>query len=214
MGVVQGDVGIDDAGPQPAGRPWWRRWNRRRVAVAVGVVAAVGVTMCLTGIGTGEGPLGPTHWAAGAGASRDVGDEFTEGAVALVNDGWFDVHLESVRPVPATDTSAGLAVTSVQLAPRVHGRDGIGLVDGSGAELVPLADRRAPAGYTIPRTRDAGPFRGSAEVLVTYRVTRPGTWKYRGYEVVYRSGLVRHRVVMPFAVSVCTPAGKDCGAGN
>lgn len=211
MGVVEGDVGLDDARPRPARRPWWRRWSRRRASVAVGVVAVVGATMCLTGIGTGEGPLGPTDWGASAGASRDVGDEFTEGAVALVNDGWFDVHIDSVRPVPVEDAARGLAVTSVRLAPRVQGRDGIGLVDGSGAEVVPLADRRPPSGYTIPRTRDAGPFGGSAEVLVTYEVTSPGTWEYRGYEVVYRSGLVRHRVVLPFAVGVCTPAGKDCG---
>lgn len=211
MGVVQGDVGFDAAEPQPAGRPWWRRWSSSRAGGAVGVLAAVGVTMCLTGIGTGEGPLGPTDWGASAATSRDVGDEFTEGAVALVNDGWFDVHIESVRPLPVGDAARGLAVTSVRLAPRVHGRDGVGLVEGSGAEVVPLADRRSPAGFTIPRTSDAGPFGGSAELLVTYEVTRPGTWKYRGYEVVYRSGLVRHRVVLPFVVGVCTPAGKDCG---
>ena len=210
MGVVQGDVGFDDAGPPPGSRPWWRRWNRRRTAIAVAVVAVVGMTMCTTGIGTGEGPLGPTDWGAGAGASRNVGDEFTEGAVVLVNDGWFDVHVESVRPLPDGDAARGLAVTSVRLSAGVEGRDGVGLVDGSGADVVALSERRPPAGYTIPRVADAGQFGGSAEVLVTYRVTRSGTWTYRGYEVVYRSGLVRHRILLPFNVTVCTPSGADC----
>lgn len=210
MGAVQGDVMSDGAEPGHVGRPGWRRWGRRRVAIAVAVVAVVGATMCLTGIGTGEGPLGHDDQGASASVSRDAGDEFTEGAVSLVNDGWFDVHIESVRPVPVDDAASGLAVLSVRLAPRTKGQDSIGLVDGTGAEFVPMPDRKALAGYTVRRTADAGPFGGSAEVLVSYRVLREGTWTYGGYEVVYRSGLVRHRVVLPFQVRACAPKTADC----
>lgn len=35
-------------------------------------------------------------------------------------------------------------------------------------------------------------------------------WTYRGYEVTYRSGPVRHRMVVDVDLQACTPAGRDC----
>ena len=206
MGVVQGDVGFDDAERQPERRPWWRRWNRRHAATAVGVVAVVGVTMCLTGIGTGEGPLGPAP-GYGAAISRDVGDEITEGATVLVDDGWFAAHVESVRPLPVGEAATAVRVEAVELVPA--SRNGIGMVDGPGYDLLPSGVRSAPEGYVIHSARSFG-SPGTAEVLVRFTVVQPGEWRFRGYEVVYRSGLVRHRMVADVDFRICTPRGAPC----
>lgn len=204
--VVQGDGGSGDAERQPGRRPWGRRWNRWHAAITVGVVAVVGVTMCLTGIGTGDGPLGPPG-GYGAGISRDVGDEVTEGATVLVNDGWFAVHIESIRPLPVDDAGTGLPVTAVELAPARPTM--VGMADGPGYETVAANARGTPAGYVIepPRVLDHD---GLAEVLVRFRVVQPGTWRYHGYEVVYRSGGIRHRMVVAVDLRVCTPRGASC----
>lgn len=206
MGVVQGDVGFDDAGPQPGRRPWWRRWSRRGVTITVGVVAAMGVTMGVTGTGTGDGPLGPPP-GYGAAISRDVGDEVTEGATVLVNRGWFTAHIESIRPLPDDAAVSAVHVTAVELAPTRPTM--VGVADGPGYDTVDAASRRPAAGYEIaPQRRHDGP--GQAEVLVRFKVVQPGTWRFRGYEVVYRSGLVRHRMVVAIDFRICTPRGAPC----
>lgn len=206
MGVVQGDVGFDDAEPPPARRPWWRRWSRRRTAVAVCVVAAVGVTMCLTGIGTGDGPLGPPP-GYGAAISRNVGDEVTEGATVLVNHGWFTAHIESIRPLPVDAAASAVHVTAVEMAPTRPTM--VGMADGRGYDTVDAASRGPVDGYEIaPQRRHDGP--GQAEVLVRLRVDQPGTWRFRGYEVVYRSAGIRHRMVVGVDLQLCAPRTTPC----
>lgn len=167
--------------------------------------------MALAGWGTGDGPLGPPGGAE-VGITRDVGARFTDGLVILHNDGWFDARIESVRPLPLGPADDGLTVEDVSLARVVSGHGTIGIVDGLGEGLVPTSERRKPDGVVLPRDRSAGRDGAQVEVLATYRITRPGTWTYRGYEVTYRSGLVRHRMVVPLSVVACAPkrAIADC----
>jgi hypothetical protein len=139
------------------------------------------------------------------GITRDVGLSFTEGGTILHNDGWFDAHIESLRAVPEGDATEGMPVASVTLAMLEPGRSAIGTVEGAGGELLPSADRHPVEGFVIPPDRAVGRDRGMAEILVTYRLAREGTWHYRGYEVTYRSGLVRHRMLVPLTVEACAP---------
>ena len=185
-----------------------RRWGAR-VAAALAALVVVGFVMAATGWGTGDGPLGPPP-GYGAGISRDVGDEVTEGTTVLVNDGWFAARIESIRPLPVGDAAAGAPVTAVELAlirPTM-----VGMADGPGYDTVGPNTRRAARGYAIDPPRTLG-HAGTAEVLVRLRVARPGTWHYRGYEVVYRSAGIRHRMVVQVDLRVCTPRGADCDPG-
>jgi hypothetical protein len=187
---------------------------RRLVWAVVALAVAVGVLMAATGWGTGDGPLGPPGGAK-VGITANVGDAFTEGGIFLHNDGPFDAHIESVRAVPAQGATEAMPVVAVTLTTREPGRDAIGIVEGSGEELVPTADRHPAEGFVIHPDRAVGRDLGMAEVLVTYRVEREGTWHYSGYEVTYRSGLVRHRMLVPLTVEACAPkrATPDCHEG-
>jgi len=147
------------------------------------------------------------------GTTRDVGASFTEGEIFLHNDGWFDAHIESVRAVPEGDAMEGMPVASMTLAMREPGRSAVGMAEGAGGEIIPTADRHHLEGFDIHPDRAVGRGRGMAELLVTYRLAREGTWHYLGYEVTYRSGLVRHRMLVPLTVEACAPkrAAPGCG---
>ena len=199
-------VGIQEPAGSATRTP---RTQGRRAVAAFGLLTVVSLALSVLGIGTGDGPLGPPM-GYGASIPRDVGDEFTEGTTMLVNDGLFSVHIESIRPLPFGDGATGLSITAVELAP--HQDLGVGMVDGPGYETVPRDIRRSPGGYQIPPERRVGERASMAEVLLRITVERAGVWTYRGYEVVYRSGFVRHRMVMPIDLQVCTPRGATCPA--
>jgi hypothetical protein len=97
----------------------------------------------------------------------------------------------------------------VRLGP-ASGGSLIGLVDGTGAEFVSTEVRSPASDYTIRAGRRSHGEGSRAEILVRARITRPGVWTYRGYEVTYRSGLVRHRMVLDVQLQACTPTGRDC----
>lgn len=187
------------------------RAPRRQGPAALGLLTVASIGLSALGIGTGDGPLGPPP-GYGVGVSRDVGSEVTEGSTFLVNHGWFTAHLESVRPVSVGDEAAGLTVTAVEVAPASP--SGIGMVDGDGYEYVAQGVRSSPAGYTVLPERRVGKDTGYVEVLVRAKVTRPGTWHYRGYEIVYRSGFVKHRMTVGADFWVCTPSGTQCPPGS
>ena len=201
MGVmIQEAAGAADTTP---------RRHRRHGLAALGLLTVASLGLSILGIGTGEGPLGPTgpRGSYGVSAGRDVGDDLTEGGTVLTNHGWFTVHVESIHPLPVDDAAKGLTITDVQLAPA---SDLVGFLDGTGEEFVGREVRRPTAGYSIlPHHRVDGGA-SQAEVLVHARITRPGTWTYRGYEITYRSGLARHHMVVDAELQVCTPAGRDC----
>jgi hypothetical protein len=148
------------------------------------------------------------------GTTRDVGVSFAEGEIFLHNDGWFDAHIESVRPLPEDGARKGVPVVAVALAMQRPGRDTIGVVEGAGEELVPTADRHPVEGFVIHPDRAVGRDRGMAEILASYRLAREGTWHYRGYEVTYRSGLVRHRMLVPLTVEACAPKRATPGCSG
>jgi hypothetical protein len=180
-----------------------------------GLVLAIALfpVLAVTGIGTGPGPLGP-DLDHGVLVTRDVGEEVTLGNVTLVNEGRLPLHLESIRLLPEPGATAGLAVTAVEVAPvPTTGSAGyIGISDGPGYATVPASARRPATGVVLPTSADGaestqppGQGKGVLQVLVRARVTQDGTWTYRGYEVTYRSGLVRHRAVLDMTVTACAP---------
>lgn len=128
MGVmIQETAGAADTTP---------RRHRRHGLAALGLLTVASLGLSVLGIGTGEGPLGPTGprgWY-GAAVGRDVGADVTEGGTVLTNHGWFTVHVESIRPLPVDDATRGLSITDVQLAPASGSM--VGLVDGTGEEFV------------------------------------------------------------------------------
>ncbi len=202
MGAGTKTVGTASATP---------RTRRRPGAAAFGLLTAASVVLSVLGIGTGYGPLGPPP-GYGAGISRDVGAEVTEGSTFLVNDSWFTAHLESVRPISVGDEAAGLPITAVEITPASP--SGIGMVDGAGYEYVAKGMRSSPKDYSVLPERRTGKDAGYIEVLVRARVTEPGAWHYRGYEVTYRSGFVRHRMVVAANFWVCTPSAATCPPGT
>lgn len=165
--------------------------------------------MAVTGIGTGAGPLGP-HLGHGTSITRDVGSEVTVGNVTLVNEGLFPIEIESIRTLPEKGAGAGVAVEAVDVAPLpLTGTRGyIGIADGRGYEEVPASQRRTAQGAVLPRRTDTQDQAGLLQVLVRYRMVREGTWVHRGYEVTYRSGLVRHRTVLDVTMAACAPTSQ------
>ena len=199
------------AGAAPV-RPRWAGWavlTRNGVHGAF-LAASLFVVLALTGFGTGPGPLGDCC-GYGVGVTRGLGDTVTEGNVILRNQGWFPVVLGDVRPLPADGADAGLAATTVEIAelPAAGADYGtIGLADEEGYPHVPAARRHPVSGWVIPPEWRVGKDRGLAEVLVRYRILDEGTWTYRGYELTYRSGLVRHRVVIDVTMTACAPQSQ------
>jgi hypothetical protein len=166
--------------------------------------------LAYTGVGTGPGPLGDCC-GYGVGASRDVGVTVTEGNVIVANRGWLPIRLEEVRPLPSDGAGAGLPVTAIEVADLpVAGADygTIGLVTEEGYQHVPLERRHPVHGFDIQPAWRVGKDHGLAEVLVRYRIAQEGTWTYRGYELTYRSGLVRHRAVLDVTMTACAPAAR------
>jgi hypothetical protein len=185
MGVtMQGTTGAVDTAP---------RRHRRHGPAALGLLTVASLGLSVLGIGTGDGPLGPPD-AYVLGVSGDVGRELTDGVTMLDDDGWFAAHVESIRPLPVDDASRGLTITGIELA-----RPGAG-----------PGVRSAAEGYTLLAGRRSGGAGSQAALLVHARITQPGTWSYRGYEITYRSGLVRHHMVVDAQLTACTPAGRDC----
>ena len=131
-----------------------------------------------------------------------------EGATSLHNDGLFTVHIEAIRALPVDGAANGLRITAIELA--AHRDLGVGMVDGAGYETVPRDARLSPQGYEIPPEHSMGERASLAEVLVRAEVEREGVWHYRGYEVTYRSGFVRHRLVVGPDLWACTPSGAPC----
>ena len=187
---------------------WWAVLTRH-IAAGAFLAASLFTVMAVTGIGTGAGPLGP-HLGHGSSITRDVGAEVTVGNVTLVNEGLFPLEIEGIRPLPEDGADAGVTVTAVEVAPLplVGTRGYIGIADGRGYEEVPASQRRTPQGAVLPRRTDAQDRAGLLQVLVRYRLVREGTWVYRGYEVTYRSGLVRHRAVLDVTMAACAPTSQ------
>lgn len=185
--------------------------HRAHGVAALGLLTAASLGLSVLGIGTGNGPLGPPT-SYGMGISRDVGDEFTEGATMLRNDGWFTAHVEGIRPVPVDDAAARMPVTAVEIAPSSD--LGIGMSEGPGYDTLAREVRSPVRGYAIPPQRLVGERASLAEVLVRAKITEPGVSTYRGYEVTYRSGFVRHRMVVDVELQGCTPRGATCPASR
>jgi hypothetical protein len=206
---VDGESYAAGAAPQRSGSGWWRDL-RRPLAYAGVLASSLFVVMAASGIGTGPGPLGDCC-GYGVGVSRDVGVTITEGNVIILNRGWFPVELEEVRPLPSGRAGAGLRVTAVEVAdlPLAGAEYGtIGLVTEEGYQHVSRERRHLVRGFVIQPQWRVGKDRGLAEVLVRYQVAREGTWVYHGYEVTYRSGLVRHRAVLDLTVAACAPQSR------
>ena len=202
------EVGIQEPVGTPARAP---HAIGRHGVIALALLSVASVILSVLGIGTGDGPLGPPP-GYGVGISRDVGSEVTEGGTFLENDSWFTAHLERIRPIAVGTEATGLGTTAVEVVPASP--SGIGIVDGAGYEHIAKEVRSDPAGYAVLPERRMGQDTGYVEVLVRVKVTRPGAWHYRGYEVTYRSGLVRHHLVVPADLWVCTPSGALCPPGR
>lgn len=208
------DESYAGAAPERSATGGWRDL-RRPLAVAGVLAASLFAVMAATGIGTGPGPLGDCCGYR-VGISRDVGDSFTEGTMVLDNRSWFPIVVEDIRPLPSTGAARGLAVAAVELAhlPPPGSSEAIGMGEGDGSHVVPAERRHAVKGSVLQPEWRVGKDRTAQEVLVRYRLEQEGRWTYRGYELTYRSGLVRHRAVLDVTMTACAPAARipvsDC----
>ena len=198
-------MGVDVHEAAPGARPD-RSVRRRQFVRAFGLLVTVNLALCALGIWTGNGPLGPPG-GYGVGTTRPVGSEVTDGNTSLVNHGWLPVHVDSIKPVAAQGAADGLTTTAVELTPTADPR--IGLDDGPGYGLVPAAERTDASGQVLPSNRGDKPPGLGVPVLVRVKVTKPGSWHYDGYEVVYRAGFVRHRMTVPVQFWICTDVTID-----
>lgn len=182
----------------------------RHVAWFVAALLAGGAAMAVTGWGTGDGPLGlPRGVSASMAVPVDIGGSVTDGgASGLRNHGWFDATIERIRPIPLDGAGRGMPVQSVRLAHWLRQTDGDGRT-----YYVPDEPGTPAEGFVLHPVSRGGSLKNGVQVVATYRVAAQGVWRYRGYEVTYRSGLVRHRMVIPFEVVGCAPKGtaSDCG---
>lgn len=180
------------------------RGRRHRVLAAVGGLLVVGAGMALTGYGTGAGPLGAEEGGGIWGIQRPVGTTFTTG-LPLRHHGWFDAHVESIRPIPTDGAPAGMPLRELTMT----GVGGVGAVDGYGESSVPRDARRPVKGYVIPPDEGADE-KQYAFALATWEIVESGRWTYTGYEIVYRHGPVRHRMQIPAQTEACTLPEEEC----
>ena len=179
------------------------------------LAATLFTVLAVTGIGTGPGPLGECC-GYGVGITRDVGDTFTEGTTVLQNPSWFPIVMEDVRPLPTRGAGTGVEVVAVELAtmPVPGTSEAIGMAGGDGSQVVPSQRRHPVEGFVLQPEWRVGRRHGDTEVLVRYRLRKEGTWTFRGYELTYRSGLVRHKAVLDVTMTACAPAAQvpvaDC----
>ncbi len=144
---------------------------------AVALLVTVNFALCVMGIWTGNGPLGPPA-SYGVAATRPVGVEVTEGSTGLVNHSVLPAHIESIKPMEVGATADGLATTAIELGPAKGPR--IGLVDGPGYDLIPAADRAAVDKRAIAPDHRVGGEAASVPILVRLQATKPRSTDGRG----------------------------------
>lgn len=170
--------------------------------------------MAGTGLGTGGGPLDHQESGGSAvvGIMRPVGATFSTG-IQLRHSGWFDVRIESIRPLARPGAESGMPLRELSLSrnPGAH----VGIVDGAAEEYVPRAARRPVANFVIRSGDSDGstPTRYVAAVA-TWDIAAEGYWAYDGYEIVYRHGLVRHRLTMRLGTEGCTLGDEVCNPSS
>ncbi|SES47046.1 hypothetical protein SAMN05216199_3994 [Pedococcus cremeus] len=201
-------------GPVPgetAGRSRVGGWRllTRHPGRGLFLAASLFTVLAVTGIGTGPGPLGDCC-GYGVGITRNVGDSFTEGTTVLQNRSWFPIVMEDLRPVPTRGAETGAEVVSVEVAtmPAPGTSDAIGTAERDGSQVIPAQRRHPVDGFVLQPEWRVGEHHGLGEVLVQYRIRQEGTWSYRGYELTYRSGLVRHKAVLDVTMTACAPASQ------
>lgn len=188
--------------PAVVRRSWPGVRARRTVGAVVALAVAVGVLMAATGWGTGDGPLGlPDNGSAMMQQTGSVGSMVIDGgASGVANHGWFDATIEQIRPIPVDGAQDGMPVESVRLTHWAPQTD----ANGQGYYL-PGEPGESPRGFVVHPIRHGGRLANAIQVVVHYRLAAEGVWRYQGYEVTYRSGLVKHRMVVPFSVVGCAP---------
>ncbi|MFW5469758.1 hypothetical protein ACOCJ4_06905 [Knoellia sp. CPCC 206435] len=176
-------------------------WTRPFGALAALVVA--GTAMAATGIGTGSGPI--SHGVGTTfGINRSAPSTFSSGII-LRNHGWFDVQIESIRPIPRGDAASGMPLREVSFTLETYP---VGMSDGSAEPEMPRSVRRPAAGFVLPPS-DGSPD-SSAFGVATWELVTDGEWAYDGYEVIYRHGFIRHRAEVGPRTVACPDPLTTC----
>lgn len=179
--------------PQPS-TPGKRRWRRAGVAggVALAVVAGWAYSRPALGRGAVEQTFGCTR--------RPVGSSCYFGSVTLDPTGWGDVHVTGVR---VTGLPPGMQAVSYQAVSWAEGSDVVG---GDIGEPVP-----GPRYHLHPVT-DVVARPGKPElwrIVVTLRITQPGTWTTRGLDVFWRQGWRRGTAHLPYHFQLSTQTAEE-----
>ncbi len=176
---------------------------------AAAALAVLGATVAATGIGTGARPLGEGGGGT-VGVSRSAPATLTA-ALSLRHSGWFDVHIESIRPIPRGDAAKGMPSGAVSMTVDPDAWELL-LTDGTAEAEVPPAARLTVDGYVIPPS-EPSPASG-AVALTTFQIVADGEWRYDGCEVVYSHGWVRHRTQLGNQIVGCTTPIDTCGTSD
>jgi hypothetical protein len=170
--------------------------GRRRAGIAGGValtvVAGWAYSRPVLGRGAVEQTFGCTR--------RPVGSSCFFGALTLYPRGRGDVHVTGAR---VTGLPPGIQVVSYQAVSWAEGSDvaGVGLdepVSGPRFRLHPVTD-------VVARPGKPELWR----IVVTLRITQPGTWTTRGLDVSWRQGWRRGTAHFPYHFQLSTQTAED-----
>jgi hypothetical protein len=179
---------------------------RRPVQTAVGMLILMGLVGTLHWLGflwPAPGPLAPPPGRVGSGGLFDVGERFSYGLLFLSNRGpepAVILRVTLARVTPGLELIGMYSVPAESDHPLAH----VGLVRAYPPDGESRKGQEWP-GPTRPVPGAVVPPGKSQEVVMGFRMTRPGVGGFRGIVVDYRVGWRRFRAYFDDSVVACVP---------
>jgi hypothetical protein len=193
-----------DPPPAASSKRRFGSWRVRLVVTAVLVPGLTGTALMYkrsTGRAMHDFDSGPVRTESDTTTSivADIGQVVTFGGIVLDNHSKHPAVLESIRIDPPLDS--GMSLVDVKVADKNRGIGMVGADRGFPPEGMPTAAIHPLPGAIVPP--EQGHDRWGIEVLMAFRLNRPGQFGFNHALVDYRIGGKRHRIRVDDGFVLC-----------
>jgi hypothetical protein len=183
---------------------WFQGPRMRLLVIAVVVLSLGGAALIYrrsTGVAMHDADHGPVRTESDTTTSMrvEVGEVVTFGGIVLENFGQRPAVLEDIRIDPPLDS--GMTLVDVRVAGSDRGIGMVGTDGGFPPSGMPSAAIHPLAGAVVPP--EQGGDRWGVEVLMGFRLNRPGQFGFNHALVDYRIGGKRHRIRVDDGFVLC-----------